>query len=51
MTPEYEWHAKIISGNRVTIPDLVIKQWGLRAGDVIQITAKRPVKPTRDVII
>ena len=51
MSNEYEWHAKIISRNRITIPDMVIKQWNLQEGDMIQIIAKRFTKPMRDVII
>ena len=51
MSNEYEWHAQIISRNRITVPDMVVKQWGLQVGDTIQIIAKRPTKSMRDVII
>ncbi len=51
MSNEYEWKAKIISSSRITIPDMIIKQWALSEGDEIQMSAKRPVKQMRDVIL
>ena len=51
MTNEYEWHAKMISKNRITIPDMVVREWSLKEGDVIPVLAKRPTRQTRDVII
>lgn len=51
MSNEYEWHAKIISKNRITIPDMIAREWKLNVGDVVLVTVRRPVKSTRDVII
>lgn len=48
---EHSWRAKIISRNRVTIPDIVAKQWELKKGDVVHVSMKRSRKPTRDMVI
>ena len=48
---EYEWHAKLISRNRITISDMIVKEWGLKEGDTLLVIVKKPVKQTRDVII
>jgi bifunctional DNA-binding transcriptional regulator/antitoxin component of YhaV-PrlF toxin-antitoxin module len=51
MTNEYDWQAKIISSNRITIPDFIIRQWDLKEGDVVLVNVRKPVRNTRDVII
>ena len=51
MTNEYEWHARIISKNRITIPFFITQQWNLQEGDVVVVSIRRPTKPMRDVII
>ena len=51
MANEYDFKAKIISRNRVTIPDFIIKQWDLHERDTILITLKKPIRNIRDVII
>ncbi len=51
MSNEYDWHAKVISKNRITIPDMVVREFGLKVGDIVQVNIRRPVKQTRDVII
>jgi len=51
MSSEYDWHAKLISKNRITVPDMIVKEWGLNEGDKIHVTVSRPVRYTKDVII
>jgi len=51
MSNEYDWHAKIISKNRNTVPDMIVREWGLKEGDIVQVNIRRPIKQTRDVII
>jgi len=51
MSNEYDWHARIISKNRVTVPEMIVREWGLKEGDIVQVNIRRPVKLMRDVII
>jgi len=51
MSNEYDWHARIISKNRVTVPEMIVREWGLKEGDIVQVNIRRPIKQTRDVII
>ena len=51
MSNESDWHAKIISKNRITIPDMIVREWQLEVGDIVQVNIRRPQKQTRDVII
>lgn len=51
MGTEYDWHAKLISRNRITIPDMIVREWDLKEGDTIPIIARRPTKVIRDVIL
>jgi bifunctional DNA-binding transcriptional regulator/antitoxin component of YhaV-PrlF toxin-antitoxin module len=51
MTNEYEWTAKVISRHRITIPDMIAKEWDLKEGDSVQARVRRVTKPARDVII
>ena len=48
---EYSFRAKIISGNRVTIPDFIMRQWEINVGDTIYITVKKAIKDIQNVVI
>ena len=51
MSDNYDYHAKIISRHRITIPDNIYKEWDLKEGEKLYVVIKRPVRHTRDVII
>jgi len=51
MSNEYDWHARIISKNRVTVPDMIVREWGLREGDIVQVNIRRPLKDAKNIII
>uniref|UniRef100_A0A6M3Y5H6 Antitoxin family protein n=1 Tax=viral metagenome TaxID=1070528 RepID=A0A6M3Y5H6_9ZZZZ len=51
MSNEYDWHARIISKNRITVPDMIVREWGLNEGDIVHVNIRRSVKLMRDVII
>lgn len=51
MQSEYTFKRKIISDGRVTIPKVVIDEWGLSHGDEIIVTFKKPTKEIQGIVI
>lgn len=51
VTNEYEFHATIISSNRITVPDMVMREWKLEVGDVVQVRVRRSIKDAKNMII
>jgi len=47
---EYRWKARVISGNRITIPRFIVEDWGLKEGDRVYVVIRR-VPKERGVIL
>jgi len=51
MSQEYNFKRTIISGNRITVPDAIVKEWNLKMGDEIQVVFKKIPKSLQGIVI
>jgi len=48
---KYTFKCKVISGNRITIPDAVIREWGVQKGQVLKITFELDKPDIKGIVI
>lgn len=48
---EYSFKRTIISGNRITIPTVVMREWDLSNGDEIQVIFRKIPKHLQGIVL
>jgi len=48
---EYTFKRTLISGNRITVPKIVLEEWFLSEGDIVSVTFKKIPKSLQGIVL